>query len=83
MYKEPLLPATPMIAASQVYNVSLFAWYSKDVDLLLHGISGFLASDWHPVLSKCVLFLPMMVESSGPTNIGLKSPVGESTGTLN
>ena len=42
----------PTIAASRVYNGPLFASYSRGDDPRLHGISGFMASDWHPTLSK-------------------------------
>ena len=40
------------IAPKSVYNGSLFASYSRGDDPRLHGISGFMASDWHPKLSK-------------------------------
>ena len=46
------LSAIPTIAPSRVYEVSLFALYSRGVDPQLHVISGFMASDWHPNLSE-------------------------------
>ena len=42
----------PTIVASRVYNVPLFALYSRGVDPPLHNISGFMASDWHLTPSK-------------------------------
>ena len=45
-------PAIPTIAASRVYNGSLFASYSRGDDPRLHGIPGFMTSDWHPTPSK-------------------------------
>ena len=49
---DTIITKIPTIAASWVYNVSLFASYSRGDDPRLHGISGLMASNWHLTPSK-------------------------------
>ena len=67
----------PTIAASRVYNGSLFASYLRGNDPRLHGIIEFIASEWHSTPSKDSW------QFGGTPNIGLDSSVGKSAGTSN
>ena len=75
-YKKPSLCVIPTIAASRVYNAALLASYSRGVDLQLLSISGFIASEWYPTLSRELIIW-------GTATMGLKNSVGKSTDKSN
>ena len=64
-------------ATRKVLQCSLFASYLRDADPRLHGISRFMASDWHPTPSKYI------VDYLRAANIGLGSRVCMSAGMSN